>query len=217
MHENTVIITAGGIGKRMGGTIPKQFLVVQGVPILMRTISCFYTYDSQAQLLVTLPEDWISYWQELCKEHTFSVPHTLITGGKERYHSIQLALQQAEGKFIAVHDGVRPFVSQETIARCFASAKHKGSGIPVLAVNESLREIDVYGKSKAVDRSAYRLVQTPQVFESTMLKKAYELPYHSGITDDASLVEEAGFSVSLVDGNTENIKITTQGDLNANR
>ena len=213
MHENTIIITAGGIGKRMGGDIPKQFLLLGDTPILMQTIACFYTFDTQAQLLVTLPEEWKSYWKELCDKHQFTVPHTLISGGKERYHSIQLALEHATGKFVAVHDGVRPNVSQETIQRCFSAAKKTGSGIPVLEITESLRELLPDGTSKAVVRSNFRSVQTPQVFESSLLVKAYKLPFHAGITDDASLVEEAGFTISLVEGNVENIKITTRVDL----
>ncbi len=213
MHENTIIITAGGIGKRMGGDIPKQFLLFGDTPILMQTISCFYTFDSHAQLLVTLPEDWKSYWRELCDKYQFMVPHTLISGGKERYHSIQLALQHATGNFVAVHDGVRPNVSQETIQRCFASARNTGSGIPVLEVTESLRQILPDGTSKAVVRSNFRSVQTPQVFEKSILEKAYKLPFHAGITDDASLVEEAGFTVYLVEGNVENVKITSRADL----
>ena len=213
MHENTIIITAGGIGKRMGGDIPKQFLLLGDTPILMQTIACFYTFDTHAQLLVTLPEEWKSYWKELCDKHQFTVPHTLISGGKERYHSIQLALEHATGKFVAVHDGVRPNVSQETIQRCFVSARNTGSGIPVLEITESLRELLPDGTSKAVVRSNFRSVQTPQVFESSLLEKAYKLPFHAGITDDASLVEEAGFTISLVEGNVENIKITTRGDL----
>ena len=213
MHENTIIITAGGIGKRMGGDIPKQFLLLGDTPILMQTIACFYTFDTHAQLLVTLPEEWKSYWKELCDKHQFTVPHTLISGGKERYHSIQLALEHATGKFVAVHDGVRPNVSQETIQRCFVSARNTGSGIPVLEITESLRELLPDGTSKAVVRSNFRSVQTPQVFERSLLEKAYKLPFHAGITDDASLVEEAGFTISLVEGNVENIKITTRGDL----
>lgn len=213
MHDNTIIITAGGIGKRMGGNLPKQFLVVGEMPILMQTISRFYTFDNQAQILVTLPEAWKTYWEELCVQYQFTIAHTLLTGGKERYHSIQGALKLAKGKFVAVHDGVRPNVSQETIQRCFDSAKTTGSGIPVLEVSESLRELLPNGKSQAVIRSNYRSVQTPQVFEKSMLEQAYQLPFHEGITDDASLVEEAGFTVSLVEGNVENVKITTPNDL----
>ena len=213
MHENTIIITAGGIGKRMGGNLPKQFLLLGDTPILMQTIARFYAFDMSAQLLVTLPKDWKVFWEELCVEYKFEIPHLLISGGKERYHSIQQALKLATGKFVAVHDGVRPNVSLETIQRCFDSAKTYGSGIPVLEVNESLRELLPNGKSKAVIRSNYRSVQTPQVFEKNLLEKAYQLPFHEGITDDASLVEEAGFDVYLVEGNIENVKITTPVDL----
>jgi 2-C-methyl-D-erythritol 4-phosphate cytidylyltransferase len=213
MHENTIIITAGGTGKRMGGDIPKQFLLLGETPILMQSIARFYTFDATAQLLVTLPEEWKTYWQELCDKHQFTIPHTLISGGKERFHSIQLALQHATGKFVAVHDGVRPNVSQETIQRCFASARNTGSGIPVLEVTESLRQLLPDGTSKAVVRSNFRSVQTPQVFERSLLETAYKSPFHIGITDDASLVEEAGFTISLVEGNVENIKITTRVDL----
>ncbi len=213
MHENTIIITAGGIGKRMGGAVPKQFLSLDGIPILMRTICCFYAFDSNAQLIVTLPEEWKEYWNTLCTEHHFTIPHLLVSGGKERFHSIQKALSFATGKFIAVHDGVRPNVSQDAISRCFDSAKKTGSGIPVIEVNESLRQILPNGGSQSVLRSAFRIVQTPQVFERSILEKAYQLPFHEGITDDASLVEEAGFEVTLVEGNIENIKITTKVDL----
>ncbi len=213
MHDNTIIITAGGIGKRMGGIIPKQFLLLQGRPILMKTIACFYEFDPQAQILVTLPEDWFTYWEELCEHYQFIIPHTLLSGGKERYHSIQGALKLAKGKFIAVHDGVRPNVSIETIQRCFDSAILTGSGIPVLEVNESLRQILPDGTSKSEVRSHFRTVQTPQVFERSLLETAYRLPFHAGITDDASLVEEAGFTVTLVAGNVENVKITTFVDL----
>ena len=179
----------------------------------MQTIARFYTFDATAQLLVTLPVEWKTYWKELCDKHQFTIPHTLISGGKERFHSIQLALQHATGKFVAVHDGVRPNVSQETIQRCFASARNTGSGIPVLEVTESLRQLLPDGTSKAVVRSNFRSVQTPQVFERSLLETAYKLPFHIGITDDASLVEEAGFTISLVEGNVENIKITTRVDL----
>ena len=179
----------------------------------MQTILCFYRYDVQAQLIVTLPEDWKSYWEELCVKYKFEIPHTLISGGTERYHSIQKALNLATGKLVAVHDGVRPNVSLDTIQRCFNAAKQTGSGIPVLELNESLRQILPNGKSQAVVRSSFRTVQTPQVFEKSMLEKAYSLPFHAGITDDASLVEEAGYEVTLVAGNIENVKITTPVDL----
>ena len=213
MSDKTIIITAGGIGKRMGGNLPKQFLNIAGKPILFHTINCFYNFDNNAQILVTLPDNWKFYWNELCEKHGFTIPHIVVSGGEERYHSIQLALVQATGKYIAVHDGVRPLVSLDTIIRSFDSASEFGTGIPVLPIKDSLRDV-TNSTSVAVNRTNYRIVQTPQVFERELLLNAYSRPFHSGITDDASLVEESGVSVHLVEGNEENIKITTQLDLN---
>jgi 2-C-methyl-D-erythritol 4-phosphate cytidylyltransferase len=213
MQEHTIIITAGGIGKRMGADLPKQFLCLAGKPILMHSIEKFYSFDKNAQLILTLPEDWIQYWKELCEQHKLSIPHEIVSGGEERFHSIQNALQKVKGKFIAIHDGVRPLVSLKTIQAAFDSAKFYGSGIPVLAVKESIREVLNENSSIALQREKYRIVQTPQVFEANLLQKAYQLSFHSKITDDASLVEEAGFGIFLVDGNEENIKITTPLDL----
>jgi 2-C-methyl-D-erythritol 4-phosphate cytidylyltransferase len=208
----TVIITAGGIGKRMGGDMPKQFLLIDEKPILMHSIQAFHAYDSSIEILVTLPEDWKPYWSELIKLHQFNIKHQVISGGVERFHSIQIALQQATGQSIAVHDGVRPLVSQDTIARCFeAVTKHKAV-VPFLPIAESVRYV---GKkpSKSVLRSDYVLVQTPQVFDKNTLLQAYQQEFHAGITDDASLVEESGVEIHLVDGNPENIKITRPIDL----
>jgi 2-C-methyl-D-erythritol 4-phosphate cytidylyltransferase len=211
--EKSIIITAGGIGKRMGGSLPKQFLPIQGRPILFYTIERFYEYDQQIEILLTLPEDWRSYWQELCQEYQFTIPHQVISGGKERYHSIQLALKHSTGKYVGVHDGVRPFVSIETISRCYEKAQLDGSAIPVMYIKESLRMLTDEKLSVSVERSAYRSVQTPQVFERSILVNAYERPFHDAITDDASLVEENGTTIFLVEGNEENIKITTPLDL----
>lgn len=208
----TIIITAGGMGKRMGGKLPKQFLELKGKPVLFHTITCFHTFDPSAQILVSLPFDWQQYWVEICEKHGFLVPHTVISGGKERYHSIQNALLEAQGNWIAVHDGVRPFPSQTTIATCFEMAEQKGNAIPVIAVKESIRKVEG-NESTALIRSEYRLVQTPQVFEANLLRKAYTQPFHDGITDDASLVEALGETIYLVDGNEENIKITNPSDL----
>lgn len=208
----TIIITAGGMGKRMGGTLPKQFLELNGKPILFHTLSCFHTFDPTAQILVSLPTDWQQYWVEICEKNKFSVPHTVVSGGKERFHSIQNALAHARGKWIAVHDGVRPFPSQTTLSRCFQTAEEKGNAIPVVAVKESIRKID-QRQSIALLRSEYRLVQTPQVFEANLLQRAYQQAFHDGITDDASLVEELGEQIHLVEGNDENIKITSPSDL----
>ena len=213
MVNKSIIITAGGIGKRMGGTLPKQFLPLHGKPLLFYTIERFYEYDPKIEILLTLPQDWLSYWQSLCEEFSFSIPHQVISGGKERYHSIQLALAHSTGNLVGVHDGVRPFVSIETISRCYEKAQLDGSAIPVMHIKESLRMLTDETLSVSVERSAYRSVQTPQVFERNILVSAYERNFHDAITDDASLVEENGTTIYLVEGNEENIKVTTPLDL----
>jgi 2-C-methyl-D-erythritol 4-phosphate cytidylyltransferase len=212
MGEFSVIITAGGIGKRMGGPIPKQFLNIAGKPILIHTLEKFHSFDASAQLILTLPADWKSYWEELLKEHACSIPHIVVDGGSERYHSIKNALELCTGTYIAVHDGVRPLVSLETLESCFNAVQTLEAVIPVVSVKESIRRLENEG-SVALDRAQYRLVQTPQCFKREILNTAYQLPYHDKITDDASLVEESGFVVHLVSGNEENIKITSAFDL----
>ena len=208
----SVIITAGGIGKRMGSSIPKQFIEIKGLPILMRTIQRFYEFDATCQIIVTLPSDWISFWNELIEKHDFSINHQLVDGGVERYDSIKNAISFCKHDIIAIHDGVRPFVSNETIHKTIELAKQKGAAIPTLPLKESLRQVK-NGQSIAVKRSEFVNVQTPQVFQKDIIEKAYSIPFHEAITDDASLVEEAGFEVFLCDGNEENIKITTPMDL----
>lgn len=212
MSKQSIIITAGGIGKRMQSHLPKQFIQVNEKPILMYTIECFYHFDPKAQIILTLPEDWFEYWEGLINEFDFRIPHRIVEGGKERYDSIKNALAEATGTFIAVHDGVRPLVSEETLRNCFRGVRDYGAVIPVIPMVESLRKKQDVG-TIAVDRSEYYIVQTPQCFHRDVLVKAYELPFHDGITDDASLVEAAGFEIVTVPGNEENIKITAQSDL----
>jgi 2-C-methyl-D-erythritol 4-phosphate cytidylyltransferase len=208
----TVIITAGGIGKRMGDNLPKQFLSLNEKPILLHTLEKFHKYDASIQLILTLPSDWKMYWQELLTTHKITIPHLIIDGGKERYHSIKNALKCCEGDFIAVHDGVRPLVSDDTIKRCFDAVQQFGQVIPVIPLKESIRKLNA-AQSQAVPRSSYVLVQTPQCFTKDAIKKAYSLPFHDKITDDASLIEEAGYHIHCVEGNEENIKITSKMDL----
>lgn len=210
--KRSVIITAGGTGKRMGSDLPKQFLLIAGKPLLFHTIVRFHEFDREAQLILSLPADRISYWKDLCSEHGLAIPHEIVEGGKERFHSIQNALSLATGNIIAIHDGVRPLVSLETIRNCFEAAETQGSAVPVVEVKESLRELHENG-SKALIRSNYRLVQTPQVFSADILRDAYKQEFHEGITDDASLVEALGVSIVLVPGNETNIKITSPSDL----
>jgi 2-C-methyl-D-erythritol 4-phosphate cytidylyltransferase len=212
MSEFSIIITAGGIGKRMGTTLPKQFLEIGGKPILIRTLEVFHAFDASAQLIITLPNEWKEYWKELLDRHNCSIPHEIVDGGKERYDSIKNALKSCSGTYVAVHDGVRPFVSQTTLANCFEGVKTKHQVVPVLSINDSIRQV-VGNQSQAVDRNQFFRVQTPQCFLKTSLEIAYQQAFHKQITDDASLVEQAGFPIYMVDGNEENIKITSQIDL----
>jgi 2-C-methyl-D-erythritol 4-phosphate cytidylyltransferase len=198
----------------MGGDIPKQFLPVGGKPILMRTIDRFLQYDEKMQVVLVLPESQQEYWRTLCDEYHFSQPYTLANGGETRFHSVKngLALVSPDAQLIGVHDGVRPFVSLDTIRATYEEAARSEAVVPVVEVVETVRHL-VDGKSVTVPRSDYRLVQTPQVFSSSLLRQAYEQPYTDFFTDDASVVERFGHPVTLVLGNRENIKITTPFDL----
>lgn len=210
-----IIIVAGGKGLRMGGEVPKQFLPVGGLPLLMRTMLRFREYSPDLQIILVLPKAQQEYWKNLCAAHQFSLPYLLADGGKTRFHSVQngLALipDDAEG-VVGVHDGVRPFVSVDVISRCFETARTHRAVIPVVPVVESLRRVGEAG-STTVPRDEYRLVQTPQVFDIQLLKAANRQPYRDIFTDDASVVEAYGQQVTMVEGNRENIKITTPFDL----
>lgn len=213
---NAVIIVAGGKGLRMGGDIPKQFLPIGGKPVLMRTIERFLLYDKEMQVVLVLPESQQGYWQSLCEQYCFSQPYTLATGGETRFHSVKngLAKVSSDATLIGVHDGVRPFVSVDTIGACYEEAARSEAVVPVTDVVETLRHISsAGGLSETVPRGDYRLVQTPQVFAASLLRQAYNRPYTDFFTDDASVVERFGHPVTLVQGNRENIKITTPFDL----
>ena len=224
-----VIIVAGGKGLRMGSDIPKQFLPIGGKPVLMRTMMRFREYSPTLQIILVLPKAQQDYWQELCKEYDFKVEYLLADGGETRFHSVQhgLALipDDAEG-VVGVHDGVRPFPSIEVIRNCYETARTAKAVIPVIPVVETVRKITqkdcvtqkepsllCNSASVTVPRGEYRLVQTPQCFDIQLLKAANRQPYNDGFTDDASVVEAFGFDITLVDGNRENIKITTPYDL----
>lgn len=207
------IIVAGGKGERMQADIPKQFLEIQGKPILMHTLESFHRYDAAIQLIVVLPSVQIEFWNGLCKKHAFSLPHRIVAGGQTRFHSVKNGLDTVNvPALVAVHDGVRPLVSVETIARCFDEAEKNEAAIPVIDLVDSIRQVTADG-NQSVDRNSYKLVQTPQVFDSELLKKAYEQDFSPLFTDDASVVEAIGIKIHLVEGNRENIKITTAFDL----
>ncbi|MEG0887916.1 2-C-methyl-D-erythritol 4-phosphate cytidylyltransferase [Bacteroides sp.] len=209
----TALIVAGGKGLRMGSELPKQFLLMAAKPVLMHTLEAFHRYDEAMQLIVVLPREQQSYWKQLCSDYHFTLNHLIADGGETRFHSVQngLMLVQEPG-LVAVHDGVRPFVSQEVIARCYEAAETQLAAIPVIDVFETVRHLTPQG-SETVNRDDYKLVQTPQVFEVGLLKNAYSQAYSTHFTDDASVVEALGVSITLVEGNRENIKITTPFDL----
>ncbi|MBL4861707.1 MAG: 2-C-methyl-D-erythritol 4-phosphate cytidylyltransferase [Crocinitomicaceae bacterium] len=212
MSTLSVIITAGGNGKRMGSTLPKQFMLINERPILMYTIEQFYHFDPKAQIILTLPEEWKIHWEKLIQEHDFRIPHRIVSGGERRYDSIKNALGHCYGDYIMVHDGVRPLVNHETLKACIIEVKFKDAVIPIIPINESIRRMEDR-TTKAVNREDYVIVQTPQCFKRDVLLNAYDQPYHDGITDDATLVEESGVPIHCVQGNPENIKITTRADL----
>ena len=224
-EEKSVIIVAGGKGLRMGTDLPKQFLPIGGRPVLMRTLETFECAIPGIRIILVLPADQQDFWRELCLHNSFTLPHTIATGGETRFHSVKNGLNSLspdlssvrEEGLVAVHDGVRPFVSADVIRRCFDVARDHGAAVPVVPVVETLRELvpqtQGLGASSTVDRSLYRLVQTPQTFQLQLLLRAYEQPYRDAFTDDASVVEALGHPITLVEGNHENIKITTPFDL----
>ena len=210
---NYALIVAGGSGSRMNATVPKQFLLLNEKPVLMHTIERFHEFDNAMEIIVVLPETQFSLWENLCHEYKFSIRHQLVAGGSVRFESVKNGLSKIQGDgIVAIHDGVRPLVSLETIGRCFEVARLKGNAIPVMPVIESLRMIDGEN-SKAVDRSSFVTIQTPQVFSISEIKSAYNQPFSEAFTDDASVLEAAGSEINLVKGNIENIKITHPADL----
>ena len=213
-----VVIVAGGSGRRMGSDVPKQFLEIEGKPILMHTIERFRAALPEAGLVLVLPQEQMAYWDRLCRASTFAVSHTVVKGGATRFHSVLNGLnalpEEEKHAVVAIHDGVRPFVASEVIRHAFQLAHEGKNVVPVLSVVESLRRIDgETGLSHAVNRQEYYAVQTPQVFPLEVLRRAYRQTYHEGFTDDASVVEQDGGLISLIPGNRENIKITTPFDL----
>ena len=214
--KNYTIIVAGGKGLRMNTNLPKQFIPVKGKPILMHTIEAFFRYDNSMQIVVVLPESDVAFWKELCATHSFSIQHEIAVGGETRFDSVQNGLKKiTENGIVAIHDGVRPFVSRETIHRCFQTASETGNAIPAIELVDSIRKVE-NERNVAVNRTEYKLIQTPQVFDVTKVKTAYETAStenKSMFTDDASVFEFAGNTINLVEGNRENIKITTAFDL----
>ncbi len=211
--QRSSIIVAGGSGKRMGGPIPKQFMLVKGKPLLCWTIEAFRAFDPAMPIIVVLPEGQIAIWKALCIGHGFLVEHEVVSGGEERFHSTRNGLAVVKGDgVVAVHDGVRPLVSKELIARCFAAAEEHGAAIPVVPITSSVRLVEG-DSSRAIDRTGMRAVQTPQCFQVALLRAAFAAPYDPAFTDEATLVERTGTKVHLVPGEEKNLKVTTPVDI----
>lgn len=209
---NYIIIVAGGKGLRMGSDLPKQFLPVKGVPILMRTIRRFHESGLNLHIILVLPKAQQDYWKQLCREHSFDIPHEIADGGATRFHSsangLALIPDDANG-LVGIHDGVRPFPSVEVIRNCYASAAQYKAVVPAIPVVETLWKTEGFTEN----RDFFRLGQTPQTFDIQLLKRAFQQPYDESFTDDASVVKRYGQPITLIEGNAENIKITRPFDL----
>jgi 2-C-methyl-D-erythritol 4-phosphate cytidylyltransferase len=207
------VIVAGGSGKRMGAEIPKQYLELAGKPVLMHTLERFKAFDDSIEIITVLPENQLRFWAELQIKHSFSIQHTLVKGGKSRFFSVRNGLKFVDVPgLVAIHDGVRPFVSIDTIKRCFETAEKLGNAIPVVTPTDTLRMVTEKG-SKPINRLHVKQVQTPQVFNTELIKDAYSQDYLPEFTDDATVLEKRGVKINLVEGNRENIKITNPEDL----
>jgi 2-C-methyl-D-erythritol 4-phosphate cytidylyltransferase len=212
--KKAVIIVAAGSGSRMGEKIPKQYLQLKGRPLIVHTLERFQRFDPDMKLVVVLATDHKELWEQMAASYEIAGGVTLALGGPTRYDSVKSGLRQIDEETLTgIHDAVRPLVSQDTLIRCYDAALRKGSGIPVVEMDESVRMLDAEGGSVHMDRSSLKRVQTPQVFRSDRIKQAYQQTYKSGFTDDASVYETVYGAPTLVEGNRENIKLTTPADM----
>jgi len=213
MPDKYVIITAGGIGTRMGSTAPKQFLELEELPVILHSIKAFIEYLPTIKVIIVLPENSQMEWNALSKKYGFTSKHRLCTGGDTRFQSVKNGLKLINGNgHVAIHDAARPLVSVNLIARCFDATGIKGNAIPAISLNDSIREV-VGEENSPVFRDKYRLIQTPQVFDTKLIQKAYDQPYRTSFTDDASVAESIGVKINLIEGEPSNMKLTTQEDM----
>lgn len=207
------IIVAGGKGTRIKSALPKQYLEISGLPVLMHTINAFFRYSNEIILILVLPDNDVTLWKTLCGKYGFNKPHIIAKGGDTRFESVKNGLSQIAGNgLVAIHDGVRPLVSEDLIGASFRLASIHQSAVAAVRLKESIRITD-QDNTKAVDRSKFRLIQTPQTFQVALIKEAYDSKDDPALTDDASVAERAGHTISLFEGSYENIKITTAEDL----
>jgi 2-C-methyl-D-erythritol 4-phosphate cytidylyltransferase len=211
--EKYVLILAGGLGKRMNTSIPKQFIPIAGKPVLMHTIAKFKNHDPKMNILVIIPKVHIPLWKDLCTEFGFNIEHQIVSGGKERFYSVKNGLKRVpEDSLVLIHDGVRPLVSNETIKRVVNTSLEKGNAIPFLDISQSIRKL-TKGKNRMINRNNIKIIQTPQGFHSNDIKEAYAKRYRNSFTDDASVLEALGHEINLVKGNNKNMKITSSTDI----
>lgn len=207
------IIVAGGSGKRMQNSIPKQFLPLKNMPLMMHTICAFHYSSYNPALIIVLPDELQQYWEELCIKYNFQLPHQVVRGGEQRFNSVRNGLMAIKGDgIVAIHDAVRPLVSDKLIDTCYEQALIHGNAVACVSPSDSVRKIKKNG-SKIVDRNDLVLIQTPQTFQVEQLRTAYQQSYRKQFTDDASVVEKAGFKINLVEGERLNFKVTYPEDL----
>jgi 2-C-methyl-D-erythritol 4-phosphate cytidylyltransferase len=213
--QQFAIIVAGGNGTRMGADIPKQFLLLQGIPVLMHTMEQFYKANEDIEIVLVLPEAFKSYWYELCKKHEFDIFHKIVDGGATRFQSVKNGLdfiKKTEG-LVAIHDAVRPLVEVSVIQKCFKSAEIFGNGVAAVKIKDSVRQETGEGQTIALDRSMLWAIQTPQTFQLSVIKEAFLQTESPLFTDDATVYEFAGHAVRIVESQYKNFKITTPEDL----
>jgi len=211
--KKIALIVAGGSGTRMNSDIPKQFIEIAGLPLLMHTILKFHKFDFAIEIVLVLPESQIGFWKQLCIKHNFEIQHQIVFGGATRFQSVKNGLNSiSDDGLVFIHDAVRPFVTETTLMNCLICAEQTGNALPVISTNDSVR-IDEGTRNYSANRSQIALVQTPQTFRITLIKNAYDAAETTDFTDDASVLENFGVNINLVDGNRENIKITTPFDL----
>lgn len=207
------IIVAGGKGTRIKSSLPKQFLELDGKPVLLHTLEAFNRYSQSIQIILVLPQDDFAIWESIVEKFKVTIPIDLQKGGDTRFQSVKKGLEKIKDSgLVAIHDGVRPLVSEDIISASFRLAAVHGSAVAAVRLKESIRMTDM-DNTRAVDRSRYRIIQTPQTFDVELIKKAYEMKEDASLTDDASVAERSGNSISLFEGSYENLKITTADDL----
>jgi len=208
------VIVAGGTGSRMGGDIAKQFLDLGDKPVILHTVEAFMKLSFPVEIILVVPSAYRQYWKDYCSEKHLAFSHILVSGGITRFHSVKNALKYVtKDAIVAIHDGVRPFVSKDFLESLFKLAQEKEAVVPVIQVVDSMRKLTGEGKSEFANREEFVIVQTPQIFHSDIILKAYEQAYSPLFTDDASVVESIGTKIFLAEGNCYNIKITKPEDL----